>query len=149
MVCRIRESILLWCHACRAGHERHPTGVSHFNGFASSSYLLQKERPPGGWFTGYGSRLYCGVMPVEPGMSDTPPGCRILMGSTPSSYLLQKERPPGGWSFFLEQDTGVEPAFTAWEAVVLPIYESCMWGYYSRLVVEIQPFFVGWFGMAR
>ena len=25
----------------------------------------------------------------------------------------------------LEQDTGVEPAFTAWEAVVLPIYESC------------------------
>ena len=31
-------------------------------------------------------------------------------------------------SFYLEQDTGVEPAFTAWEAVVLPIYESCvMW----------------------
>ena len=27
---------------------------------------------------------------------------------------------------FLEQDTGVEPAFTAWEAVVLPIYESCI-----------------------
>ena len=26
----------------------------------------------------------------------------------------------------VEQDTGVEPAFTAWEAVVLPIYESCM-----------------------
>ena len=25
----------------------------------------------------------------------------------------------------MEQDTGVEPAFTAWEAVVLPIYESC------------------------
>ena len=28
--------------------------------------------------------------------------------------------------FFMEQDTGVEPAFTAWEAVVLPIYESCV-----------------------
>ena len=27
--------------------------------------------------------------------------------------------------FLVEQDTGVEPAFTAWEAVVLPIYESC------------------------
>ena len=26
----------------------------------------------------------------------------------------------------MEQDTGVEPAFTAWEAVVLPIYESCV-----------------------
>ena len=28
----------------------------------------------------------------------------------------------------MEQDTGVEPAFTAWEAVVLPIYESCVGG---------------------
>ena len=33
-------------------------------------------------------------------------------------------------NFFLrsrdvEQGTGVEPAFTAWEAVVLPIYEPC------------------------
>ena len=26
----------------------------------------------------------------------------------------------------LEQGTGVEPAFTAWEAVVLPIYEPCI-----------------------
>ncbi len=26
---------------------------------------------------------------------------------------------------FLEQGTGIEPAFTAWEAVVLPIYEPC------------------------
>ena len=25
----------------------------------------------------------------------------------------------------MEQGTGVEPAFTAWEAVVLPIYEPC------------------------
>ena len=25
----------------------------------------------------------------------------------------------------VEQGTGVEPAFTAWEAVVLPIYEPC------------------------
>ena len=27
--------------------------------------------------------------------------------------------------FVLEQGTGIEPAFTAWEAVVLPIYEPC------------------------
>ena len=39
--------------------------------------------------------------------------------------LFQTKRPPNGWPFCLEQDTGVEPAFTAWEAVVLPIYESC------------------------
>ena len=25
----------------------------------------------------------------------------------------------------MEQGTGIEPAFTAWEAVVLPIYEPC------------------------
>lgn len=25
-----------------------------------------------------------------------------------------------------EQDTGIEPAFSAWEADVLPIYESCI-----------------------
>ena len=36
-------------------------------------------------------------------------------------------------SLFVEQDTGVEPAFTAWEAVVLPIYESCaLCEYYSK-----------------
>ena len=26
----------------------------------------------------------------------------------------------------VEQGTGIEPAFTAWEAVVLPIYEPCI-----------------------
>ena len=47
------------------------------------------------------------------------------------------------WEFVLEQDTGVEPAFTAWEAVVLPIYESCgcFW-YYSRPDLKFQPIFV-------
>ena len=40
-----------------------------------------------------------------------------------STFILQLHR----WVvLFLEQDTGVEPAFTAWEAVVLPIYESCI-----------------------
>ena len=43
----------------------------------------------------------------------------------------------------MEQDTGVEPAFTAWEAVVLPIYESCGYkGYYSKGNGKIQLFFV-------
>ena len=56
---------------------------------------------------------------------------------------------PNGSGFILEQDTGVEPAFTAWEAVVLPIYESCVlhassvdWGNYSRPQSKIQPQFV-------
>ncbi len=42
----------------------------------------------------------------------------------------------------LEQGTGIEPAFTAWEAVVLPIYEPCVWGYYTRAKWKFQPFFV-------
>ena len=42
--------------------------------------------------------------------------------------FVKKENLPNpcGSERFLEQDTGVEPAFTAWEAVVLPIYESCV-----------------------
>ena len=34
---------------------------------------------------------------------------------------------------FLEQGTGIEPAFTAWEAVVLPIYEPCG---YADIIAE-------------
>ena len=44
--------------------------------------------------------------------------------------------------FSMEQGTGIEPAFTAWEAVVLPIYEPCVGLYYSRVRWEIQVFFV-------
>ena len=42
----------------------------------------------------------------------------------------------------MEQGTGIEPAFTAWEAVVLPIYEPCKCGYYNKADREIQPLFV-------
>ena len=45
----------------------------------------------------------------------------------------------------MEQGTGVEPAFTAWEAVVLPIYEPC--GVRVRiiadLIVKFKPFLTG------
>ncbi len=34
----------------------------------------------------------------------------------------------------MEQGTGIEPAFTAWEAVVLPIYEPC--GYHGIIPEE-------------
>ena len=45
----------------------------------------------------------------------------------------------------MEQGTGIEPAFTAWEAVVLPIYEPCiynLYGYYSKDIWKMQPLFV-------
>ena len=42
--------------------------------------------------------------------------------------------------FFLEQGTGIEPAFTAWEAVVLPIYESCIGAIIAEAGVKFNPF---------
>ena len=43
----------------------------------------------------------------------------------------------------VEQGTGIEPAFTAWEAVVLPIYEPCVgMQYYSIADWKIQVLFV-------
>ena len=42
----------------------------------------------------------------------------------------------------MEQDTGVEPAFTAWEAVVLPIYESCVCKDYTKGEWKKQSLFV-------
>ena len=51
--------------------------------------------------------------------------------SIPSCF--KKQQPPRwGGCCFLEQGTGIEPAFTAWEAVVLPIYEPCM----ARIIAE-------------
>ena len=42
----------------------------------------------------------------------------------------------------MEQGTGIEPAFTAWEAVVLPIYEPCVGMHYSREKSKFQSHFV-------
>ena len=41
---------------------------------------------------------------------------------------------------FLEQGTGIEPAFTAWEAVVLPIYESCIGAIIAEASIKFNPF---------
>ena len=44
--------------------------------------------------------------------------------------------------FLLEQGTGVEPALTAWEAAVIPIYQPCERCYYSRSARVLQPQFL-------
>ena len=41
----------------------------------------------------------------------------------------------------MEQGTGIEPAFTAWEAVVLPIYEPCVGSHYNRPSGKFQLLF--------
>jgi len=47
----------------------------------------------------------------------------------------------------LECKDSQSSATLAWEAVVLPIYESCMWRYYSKSTERIQALFVG--GLSR
>ena len=66
-----------------------------------------------------------------------------LVGSIP--YYISKKKDHTFWCglFFLEQGTGIEPAFTAWEAVVLPIYEPCIFSYYSKSLRKNQGKFVG------
>ena len=53
--------------------------------------------------------------------------------------LLQKEKTANGGLFLLEQGTGVEPALTAWEAAVIPIYQPCERCYYNRSAGDLQP----------
>ena len=56
------------------------------------------------------------------GGRNCPPDSSTSIGSI---HSLSKKQHPIGVLSFLEQGTGIEPAFTAWEAVVLPIYEPC------------------------
>ena len=79
------------------------------------------------------------VASVRTGVSNSPPDCCAAIGSTPSCHFQKRATHLGG--SFLEQGTGVEPAFTAWEAVVLPIYEPCVCRYYSKAMCRIQAFF--------
>ena len=44
----------------------------------------------------------------------------------PLRHKIKNHICPSDKCGFLEQGTGIEPAFTAWEAVVLPIYEPCI-----------------------
>lgn len=78
-------------------------------------------------------------------LNDTYPFCQQPLSGNCHSICFSK---PVLWAatpacFFMEQGTGVEPAFTAWEAVVLPIYEPCACdGHYSRDRRKFQPLFV-------
>ena len=55
--------------------------------------------------------------------------------SANSRVLLQAPREkqnghPRVTVLFLEQGTGVEPALTAWEAAVIPIYQPCVYSFF-------------------
>ena len=56
-----------------------------------------------------------------------------------AKVLLQKENTIlTDGVFFLEQGTGIEPALTAWEAAVIPIYQPCDWMEYIIFFVSFQ-----------
>ena len=48
--------------------------------------------------------------------------------------IQNKGKPSFTWFSFLEQATGIEPATTAWEAVVLPLNYACA----CELCVQIE-----------
>ena len=52
-----------------------------------------------------------------------------------SSHLFQTKRPPQGWPFCLEQMTGIEPAFLAWEANALPLSYICI----TATIIQQKP----------
>ena len=65
----------------------------------------------------------------------TVPALLHLEGFDSHTVPIKERTPPDGGVLSLEQGTGIEPAFTAWEAVVLPIYEPCnLCQYYSRVM---------------
>ena len=59
-------------------------------------------------------------------------------------YLFQTEKPPQGWLFCLEQMTGIEPAFLAWEANALPLSYICIFNLrqllYRKMFALSMPF---------
>ena len=62
---------------------------------------------------------------------------------TPFARATKNRCEPMQSAAMMEQGTGIEPAFTAWEAVVLPIYEPCKCPYYNRPTPKKQPPFCG------
>ena len=51
------------------------------------------------------------------------------------SFPINEKTPWNQGVSLLEQETGVEPAFQAWEARVLPMYYSCIFSEYSSILL--------------
>ena len=90
-------------------------------------YIAPREKPPRreGWTFGMARRGKC-----ERGTFAVPLSRLIRAGNgTPQKsmrypLLQEKNRPKA--VFLLEQATGIEPASTAWEAVILPMNYACI-----------------------
>ena len=120
-----------------------------------TAYYPKKKPPRWGGFLGGASKdgvCFTGIPSAlqTPGTLPRPkkcppdtfyPGCAGAGLSIPVLYPAPKGKTtPLGWSCLLEQGTGIEPAFTAWEAVVLPIYEPCIGVIIAKCFGKFNPF---------
>ena len=123
---RVRESIQSLCCRRPAGDKRQSPGLSHLIGSIPDRIKKKDTRmgvascPTG---TGIDSII---VLPPSSRRQATVP--RTVAFDRFDSRPHKEKGHPDGCPFSLEQGTGIEPAFTAWEAVVLPIYEPCVSG---------------------
>ena len=114
-------------------------GCPQATGFAQQNrrtLLQKKRRPRASFFCGCSQVLLSALPPTarkgecEGETFDGFPHSRSITRPQAVTFAQQKccskkERHPCGCLSFLEQGTGVEPALTAWEAAVIPIYQPC------------------------
>ena len=130
---RIQESMKHRSDSRQAGNRQQSTGLLHSDGF--DSLPLPKNK---GTLVGASRRRIRSSIAAPQWRSVRKPPVFELVAATAHRAVAfrwvrlpsvpKRKGVPQAPLFFLEQDTGVEPAFTAWEAVVLPIYESCVCG---------------------
>ena len=90
-------------------------------------YIAPREKPPRrvAWAFGTARRGKCGRGTFAvPLLRLIRAGNGTLKKSKRSPLLQEKNRPKA--DFLLEQATGIEPASTAWEAVILPMNYACI-----------------------
>ena len=111
----------------------------------AATFSKAKDHPCGGW-----EFRRPRISFALPSVSKLPPLCGeeanpfAPCATDGCGYLFQSKRPPLRWSFALEQMTGIEPAFLAWEANALPLSYICIFNLrqllYSKARALSMPF---------
>ena len=103
------------------------------NGFDSLRSLLTNV-PLVGWHTAPLGERRCLAAALPP--DDGTPQAAIELGSIPFVIYSNKKSHPKV-AFLLEQMTGIEPAYSAWEADVLPLNYICTYPRYYYSTAEL------------
>ena len=82
------------------------------------------------WFlygAGDGNQNQGSIATIEPQICfANSPRAQYAHTISQSLSLAPKKTPRTAWGFFLEQVTGIEPAYSAWEADTLPLSYTCL-----------------------